>query len=152
MRMPSSLRASSPARSRSLKLMSLVALAFAAGVALDANDWPEWRGPRRDGTSTETNLPARWSPAGGNGAWKLDFGGRSAPVLFGNRLYLQTITPGDISQTQERLVAVDADSGRILWERRASVYLSDVPQHRAGWASPAVDPATGNIYMFTVGA
>ncbi len=33
-----------------------------------------------------------------------------------------------------------------------SLYLSDVPQDRAGWASPAVDPATGNIYMFTVAA
>jgi len=133
--------------------MSLVGLVIAGGiVVLEASDWPEWRGPRRDGTSAETNLPSRWSPAGENVAWKLDFGGRSAPVIFGNRLYLQTITPGDISQTQERLVAIDADSGKIVWERRASVYLSDVPQHRAGWASPAVDPATGNIYMFTVGA
>jgi outer membrane protein assembly factor BamB len=32
------------------------------------------------------------------------------------------------------------------------VYLSDVPQHRAGWASPAIDPDTGNIYALTVGA
>ena len=35
---------------------------------------------------------------------------------------------------------------------RLSQYLSDVPQDRAAWASPAVDPATGNIYMFTVAA
>jgi outer membrane protein assembly factor BamB len=138
---------------RMLKWISMVGLAVVAGVvALEAHDWPEWRGPRRDGSSAETNLPSRWSPAGENVAWKLDFGGRSTPVIFGNRLYLQTITPGDISQTQERLVAVDADSGKILWERRVSIYLSDVPQHRGGWASPAVDPATGNIYMFTVGA
>ena len=40
----------------------------------------------------------------------------------------------------------------MLWERRFSIYLSDVPQHRAAWASPAVDPETGNIYVFTVGA
>jgi outer membrane protein assembly factor BamB len=124
----------------------------AAAVVLDAHDWPEWRGPARNGTSTETNLPARWSPSGENVAWSLPFGGRSAPVIFGNRLYLQTVTPGDISQTQERLVAVDVDSGKVAWEKRFSLYLSDVPQHRAGWASPAVDSATGNIYLFTVAA
>ena len=130
-----------------------VGILLTAGIAtLGANDWPEWRGPNRDGTSAETNLPAKWSPAGENVAWSLPFGGRSAPVIFGNRLYLQTTTTGDTAKTQERLVAVDVDSGKVVWERRVSVYLSDVPQGRAAWASPAVDPATGNIYMFTVGA
>ena len=52
----------------------------------------------------------------------------------------------------ERLVALDAESGKVLWERRFSQYLSDVPQHRASWASPAVDPETGNIYVFTIAA
>jgi outer membrane protein assembly factor BamB len=128
-------------------------IALAAGLSvLHANDWPEWRGASRDGTSPETNLPSSWSPSGENVAWSLPFGGRSAPVIFGNRLYLQTITPGDISLTQERLVAIDVDTGKVVWEKRFSVYLSDVPQHRAGWASPSVDPKTGNIYMMTVGA
>ena len=40
----------------------------------------------------------------------------------------------------------------MIWEKRFSLYLSDVPQHRASWASPAVDTETGNIYMFTVAA
>jgi outer membrane protein assembly factor BamB len=133
-----------------LRVSLIVAIAAGGFAVLHASDWPEWRGPNRDGASTETNLPTRWSPSGENVAWSLNFGGRSTPVIFGNRLYLQTITPGDISLTQERLVAVDVDSGRVLWERKFSLYLSDVPQHRAGWASPAVDPATGNIYMFTV--
>jgi outer membrane protein assembly factor BamB len=125
-------------------------LSLAAGLALDASDWPEWRGPTRDGRSAETNLPARWSPAGENLAWTLPFGARSAPVVFGNRLYLQAATPGDTALTQERLVAVDVASGKVVWEHRFSLYLSDVPQGRVGWASPAVDPETGNIYVFTV--
>jgi outer membrane protein assembly factor BamB len=119
---------------------------------LMAADWTESRGPSRNGTSTERNLPSRWSPSGENLAWTLPFGGRSTPVIHGNRLYLQTITPGDVSQTQERLVAVDTNSGKVLWEHRLSQFLSDVPQHRAGWASPAVDPQTGTIFMFTVSA
>ena len=35
----------------------------------------------------------------------------------------------------------------MSWERRFSLYLSDVPQHRASWASPAVDTETGNVYL-----
>ena len=136
----------------SRRILSLL-LVLTAGVAvLGAADWPEWRGPNRDGSSPETNLPEKWSPAGENVAWSLPFGGRSTPVVFGNRLYLQTTTVGDIAHTQERLVAVDVDSGKVVWEKKVPIYLSDVPQHRAGWASPAVDRATGNIYMFTVGA
>ena len=136
---------------RRLPLVAVLVFVGGAG-AVNAHNWPEWRGPNRDGTSAETNLPTAWSPSGENVAWSLPFGGRSTPVVFGDHLYLQTITDGDISLTQERLVAVDVNSGRVLWDKRYSIYLSDVPQHRAGWASPAVDPATGNVYMFTVGA
>jgi outer membrane protein assembly factor BamB len=139
---------------RPARLPSFVALLALLGgaAALSADNWPEWRGPSRDGTSGERNLPSSWSPAGDNVAWSLPFGGRSTPVVFGNHVYLQTITEGDTSLTQERLVAVDVESGRVVWEKRYSIYLSDVPQHRAGWASPAVDPKTGNVYVFTVGA
>src|SRR5262245_58401936 len=129
-----------------------VGLALAGTIAVtSASDWPEWRGPTRDGRSSETGLPSSWSPKGENLAWRVPLGGRSSPVVFHNRVYL--LQPfGDPANTQERLVALDADSGKLVWEHRFSIYLSDVPQHRAGWASPAVDPETGNIYVFTVGA
>ena len=116
-----------------------------------ASDWPEWRGPARDGRSTEINLPAKWSPRGENLAWRIPIGSRSSAVAFGNRLYLNSPV-GTLETTQERLVALDAETGKVVWEKRFSLYLSDVPQHRASWASPAVDPETGNIYMFTVAA
>ncbi|MEO7133433.1 MAG: PQQ-binding-like beta-propeller repeat protein, partial [Vicinamibacterales bacterium] len=99
----------------------------------------------------ETNLPAAWSPRGDNLAWRIPIGSRSSPVAFGNRLYLNSPV-GTLDNTQERLVAIDAETGKVVWEKRLSLYLSDVPQHRASWASPAVDPETGNIYMFTVAA
>jgi hypothetical protein len=85
----------------------LLVILFAAGLApvLMASGWTESRGPSRDGTSAEKNLPSRWSPSGENLAWTLPFGGRSTPVIHGNRLYLQTTTSGDVSLTQERLVA-----------------------------------------------
>jgi outer membrane protein assembly factor BamB len=119
-----------------------------SGTVLFA-DWPEWRGPKRDGSSTEKSLPERWSPSGENLAWRAPYGGRSGPVVFGDHVYLQTgVGTGD--EAQERVVALDANTGKLLWEHRFSVYHSDVPAHRAGWASPSVDPATGNVYAHGV--
>lgn len=128
----------------------LVIFTLAAPRAYVAGDWAEWRGPSRDGFSAEKNLPEKWSPAGDNLAWKVPYGGRSAPVVLGDRVYLLN-TAGSGADEQERVMCFDADTGRILWEHRFNVYLSDVPPHRVGWASPAGDPATGNVYALGVG-
>ena len=40
----------------------------------------------------------------------------------------------------------------MIWEYKVNVFQSDVPAHRIAWASPAVDPETGNIYILTGGA
>ncbi|HJT65410.1 MAG TPA: PQQ-binding-like beta-propeller repeat protein [Pyrinomonadaceae bacterium] len=122
-------------------------LAFTAVVA---GDWAEWRGPARDGISNEKNLPEKWSPTGENLAWKVPYGGRSAPIVMGDRVYLQN-TAGQGDTEQERIMCFNADTGKLLWEHRFNVYLSDVPPHRVGWASPVGDPATGNVYVFGVG-
>jgi len=115
-----------------------------------ANDWTEWRGPARDGVSPEKGLPTSWSPIGQNLAWKVPYGGRSAPIVMNNRVYLQnTAEKGELEQ--ERVMCFNADTGKLLWEHRFNVYLSDVPPHRVGWASPVGDPATGNVYAFGVG-
>ena len=117
---------------------------------LAVSDWTESRGPNRDGISTETNLPSKWSPTGENLAWKAPYGGRSGPIVMGDRVYLQN-TAGAGETEQERIMCFNADTGKLLWEHRFNVYLSDVPPHRVGWASPAGDPATGNVYVFGVG-
>ena len=112
-------------------------------------DWPEWRGPNRDGVSREKNLPEKWSLTGENLAWKAAYGGRSAPIVMGDHLYLQN-SAGEGAAQQERLMCFNADTGKLLWERRFNIFQSDVPPHRVGWASPAADPETGNVYAFGV--
>jgi outer membrane protein assembly factor BamB len=131
-------------------------LATVAGSAqgprrVAAGDWPEARGPHRDGTSQETGLVGRWALNGENFLWRAPYGGRSAPVVMGNRIYLQNPS-GRGAAMQERVMALDADTGRVVWEYRFNVFQSDVPTHRVGWASPAADPETGNIYALGVGA
>src|SRR5215510_13852137 len=106
-------------------------LAFAV---VAASDWAESRGPNRDGISAETNLPSKWSPTGENLAWKAPYGGRSGPIVMGDRVYLQN-TAGAGETEQERIMCFNADTGKLRWEHRFNVYLSDVPPHRVGWAS-----------------
>ena len=126
------------------------ALLLPAAAVLNASQWPEWRGPARTGSSTETGLPEKWSPAGENLAWRVPIGGRSAPVVFGDHLYLQT-SSGEGATLQERIVCLNADTGKQLWEHRYNLFTSDAPSHRIAWSSPAVDPATGNVFAISGG-
>jgi outer membrane protein assembly factor BamB len=131
----------------------MFALRFALGsfllflLPLAADDWPDWRGPNRDGVSREKSLPGKWSLSGQGLAWKAPYGGRSTPVILGDRLYLENTAGGGANQ-QERLLCIHADTGKLLWEYRFNIFQSDVPPHRIAWASPVADPETGNVYAF----
>lgn len=114
------------------------------------NNWPYWVGPGYTGQSDELDLPDRWDPKGGEGSnvlWTADIGSRSTPVLLNNKLYLITNSyPEDIQRTGERIVCLDATTGKMLWDYPFNVYLSDVPIERVGWSSVVADPETGNVY------
>jgi len=114
-------------------------------------DWPEARGPNGDGVSTETGLVEKWALNGQNFLWRAPYGGRSAPIVMGNRVYVQN--PAEHGPSlQERVMALEADTGKLVWEYRFNVFQSDVPPHRIAWASPAADPETGNLYALSAGA
>jgi len=132
-----------------------VPLIFAAPLMLAQHrvalgDWPEQRGPSRDGISKETGLPDKWALNGENFLWRAPYGGRSAPVVFGNHLYVQNPS-GRGADEQERVMCLDPDTGKVIWEYRFNIFQSDAPAHRVGWASPAVDPVTGNVYVIGAG-
>ena len=99
-------------------------------------DWPELRGPSRDGISTETGLLSTWKLNGENFLWRASYGGRSAPIVMGNRVYVQN-PAGRGTNLQERVMALDADTGKVVWEYKFNIFQSDAPPHRIGWASPA---------------
>ena len=133
-------------------LLSLSVAAQAQGPRqIAAGDWPELRGPHRDGTSSEAGLPESWALNGENFLWRAPYGGRSTPVVHGDHLYVQNASGRD-SELQERVMCLDANTGAVLWEYKFTNFQSDVPTHRLAWASPAVDPETGNVYVMGSGA
>src|SRR5436190_20297071 len=134
-------------------------LVVAAGLLVSAQatrrvalgDWPEARGPNGDGVSKETGLPEKWALNGQNFLWRAPYGGRSAPIVMGNRVCVQNPS-GSGPTLQERVMCLESDTGKVIWEYKFNIFQSDIPAHRVGWASPAADPETGNIYALSGGA
>jgi len=126
---------------------------FAAGEAWQAAqmDWPHWRGPEMNGVSREKNLVDSWSPRGKNLLWKkTELAGRSTPIVMDGKLYLMARDLPGTKKEGEKVVCLDAVSGKLLWENRFNVYLSDVPDTRVGWSSVVGDPSSGDVYALGV--
>ena len=135
-----------------VKAVSLVFFlsAVMSPPAAGAADWPGWRGPWQNGASMETGLISHWSAEGKNLIWRADFCGRSTPVVLDGRVCV-TGRGGEGITEQELVACFDAASGKLLWEHRFNVFHTTIPFNRVGWASPAGDPETGNIYVHGVG-
>ncbi|MBI3874975.1 MAG: PQQ-binding-like beta-propeller repeat protein, partial [Verrucomicrobia bacterium] len=133
-----------------ISLAALGALGLLAGQlvstssAAPAKGWLAWRGPQQNGTSLEKNLPDSIDVK--KPLWVADFPGQSAPVIANGKLYIMGYL-GDGPELQEGVGCFDAETGKKLWEKRYSDFLSDTIYLRYATSSPAVDPETGNVYM-----
>ena len=125
-----------------------------SGAKLDPLDWPYWRGPEQNGISRETGLPDKWDHRGGDGsnlAWsRTDIGGRSTPVVMNGKLYTLVRDKPGTKEEGEKVVCVDAATGKTIWEHAFNVWSSDVPDTRLGWSSVVADPTSGNVYALGV--
>lgn len=108
-----------------------------------AEDWPQWLGPRRDGSSQEPVPVWRQPPAV---LWRQPVGeGHSSPVVAGGRVYLFTQTPG---KEEEVLTAYEARQGTLLWQQRYPRRPFRSQFGTGPRATPAV--AEGRVYTFGV--
>ena len=114
--------------------------AVVSNRALD--DWPQWRGPKRDGVSAERGLLKDWPPGGPKLAWKAAGAGEgySSFATANGRLYTLGARGGT-----EYVIAYDAASGKRLWEsahgQRFSNDRGDGPR-----ATPTIEGNT--LYAF----
>jgi len=131
-----------------------VLMAFAA--VANASDWTDWRGPGARGVSPDTGLPSEWSPdpkaEDNNLAWSAPYGSRSTPLVMNGKVYLLNYVAdksegADVAETiQERVMCLDFETGKKVWERAFNVFHTDIVTVRLGWTNMAADPATGNVY------
>lgn len=104
---------------RLLPRFSQLAVALGLGCAspaLHALDWPQWRGPNRDGISQEKGLLKEWPKEGPKLLWKFEAAGSgySTPAVVGDRVYLL----GNEGLDNESVQAVSAKDGKQLWAAR----------------------------------
>jgi outer membrane protein assembly factor BamB len=127
-------------------ILSLVWMTAATGFAASSG---HWRGSGQDGDFRSGALPDRWSPVGENLLWTAPFGSRSSPLVMDGRVFLIN-RAGKGERLQERVMALDFETGKMVWEHRFNVFLTDIVAHRVGWANLAGDPETGYIYAHGV--
>ena len=129
----------------------LVALAFPFAAA-NADDWIHWRGPEQNGVSKDTGLPETFDlgEVGKNNLiWKAPVGGRSSPLVLGDRMFtINAFDPGLLTEG-ERITCFDANTGKVLWNYNVNVYSAEVVTSRLGWTTLTADPALGYIYAHT---
>src|SRR5262245_61655259 len=125
----------------------LVAALIVCGFApAAAQDWPQWRGPGRDGMVQGFREPARW-PTMLTRKWNVDIGtGYATPLVVGNRLYTFTRQGDD-----EVLTAFDADSAKVLWRTSYPAPFKMNPATAPHGPGPKSTPTVAANRLFTLG-
>jgi outer membrane protein assembly factor BamB len=116
---------------------------LALNAPAPAGDWPQWLGPRRDGSSSEKVKPWKGDL---KVLWRKGVGpGHSSPVVAGGKVYLHTRVP---DKDKEQLTAYDARTGKPLWAKAYPRDKFDGFYGTGPQATPAV--AGGRVYAFGI--
>ena len=123
---------------------AIVLLASAARGA----DWPQWRGPQRDGISKETGLLKQWPAEGPKLLWQIkDMGqGYSTPAVVGERLYLLSNKGLDDEFVEARNVA----DGKQVWS--TSIGKVGNPSQRPSYPAARSTPTVEGDVLYALGS
>jgi outer membrane protein assembly factor BamB len=127
---------------RSIRLALAAALGLSGGVA-SAENWPEWRGPRHTGISSETGIATQWTKTE-NVAWKAKLPGQggSTPVVWDDRIFLTSADGDD-------LVVMGFDTkGTELWKTKVSTGNKDARAGEGNSASPSPSTDGKHVWVF----
>lgn len=93
---------------------AVVGAALLFGGTVPAQDWPQWRGPNRDGVAAGVRVPTTW-PKSLTEEWKVEVGeGVASPVVVGDRLFVFTRQKDD-----ELVLCLDVATGKEVWRSEA---------------------------------
>ena len=122
----------------------LVAAHIVSTTSARADNWPQWRGPRNDGISTEHGLPAKWSKTL-NVAWRTPLPGRAGatPCVWGDRIYLTSNEGDDLV-----VLCIAAEDGAIKWKRTVGSGNQDARAGEGNSASPSPSTDGEHVWVF----
>ena len=121
-----------------IRLLNLIQTLLVSAGIVHAENWPQFRGPTRQGNSTETRLPLHWD-ATSNVVWKTEIPGESwsSPIVWNDRVFVTTATESGQSC---RVLSLEFNSGRILWNKEVFQQTPRRKEGRNTYATPT--PAT----------
>lgn len=130
--------------------LPIALLLFVVSINVQAQNWPQFRGPGASGVVETGETPVSWdAPKATNLKWKTEIPGlgHSSPISWGNKIFVTTAVSanpkpetrfglyGDVAPVKDdpkhvwKVYALDSESGKILWERTASEGIPKVKRH-----------------------
>src|ERR1035441_10322994 len=144
--------AEKPKRDFMRRLLVSVGLALLITASAGAENWPQWRGPYFNGSTTEKGLPAQWSKTE-NVAWVAPLPGYSGatPAVWEDSVFVSS--PDE--QKNLLLICLDRRTGKVRWQKVVGVGNREKGRNNMASPSPATDGkrvfslfATGDLAAF----
>src|SRR5258706_14813871 len=125
------------------RICLLIGLFLTLSSLARAENWPQWRGPEFNGSSTETGLPDKLEE--GSAMWAIELPGRGAstPIVFGDRVFVS------VQGKDRKLVALcyDAKSGNEVWRKEMGM-AGGAKGNNADWAGPSAICDGKNVWFY----
>ena len=121
-------------------------------LAARGEDWPQWRGPNRDGAWNESGIMESFPPGGLKVSWSAPVGpGFSSPVAVAGRVY---VTDSQIKErkARERVLCFDVKTGKSLWTHSYEVDYAEWAFDPKNPFGPRSTPVAEAGKLFTLGA
>jgi outer membrane protein assembly factor BamB len=123
-------------------------LVLSTALSVVAADWPQWRGPQRNGVSRETGLLKEWPKDGPKLLWKAAEAGRgySTPAVVGDRLYLL----GNEGVDNEFVQALAVKDGKRVWQTRVGKVGN--PKQQPSFPAARSTPTVEGEFLYALGS
>jgi outer membrane protein assembly factor BamB len=133
-------------RSALIAFIGVASLTAVVTAQKAGGDWPQWRGPNRDGTLTAFVEPKSW-PDQLTRRWKIEIGtGYATPIVVGNRVFAFSR-----QEDNEVMRAIDAESGKIIWTTSYAASFKMNPATARHGPGPKSTPTYADGRLFTLG-
>jgi outer membrane protein assembly factor BamB len=131
-----------------LLFCAVITYVFGSAGHGTAADWPQWRGPQRDGISSETGLLHQWPSEGPKLLWMVkDVGsGYSTPSVTGQYLYLL----GNQGLEDEFVEARDATDGKLIWSKHIGKVGN--PDQKPAYSGARSTPTVDGSFLYALGS
>nr|MBA2304169.1 PQQ-binding-like beta-propeller repeat protein [Acidobacteriota bacterium] len=128
-----------------MRRLVFTAILASTGVVLSAQ-WPQWRGPNRDGVVAAANVPAAW-PAAPKAKWTQKVGeGYSTPVVADGRMFVHSR-----QDPEEVVTALDLGTGKPLWTARYASSFNKNKYANEMSKGPFSTPLIASGLVYTLG-